>query len=81
MALVESKKLIARRVPPGDNWSLVNDNQKVYASITETLEAYVRQTRERCDFHLSPLKGELFAVVQNEIIPEVKKWDIYGEEY
>ena len=44
----EQLELIATRVAPGDRWTLVGDKTKVYASITDTLEAYFQITRRPC---------------------------------
>ena len=41
---VENKQLIAKRVPPGDRWSLVADpSGKYMISLTDTLEAYFQK--------------------------------------
>jgi hypothetical protein len=76
--------LIAKRQAPGDNWRLVTDgvNGPIYASITDTLEAYFQLTRRACEYRLAPLKGELYAVHSQEveIAPEPpKRYDIYGD--
>ena len=78
----EQLELIATRVPPGDRWALVGDKTKVYASITDALEAYFQLTRRACEYRLAPLKGELYAVHSQEveIAPEPpKRYDIYGD--
>ena len=47
--LTENNKLIATRVPPGDKWTLVDDNKKViHESLTDTLEAYFQTTKQKC---------------------------------
>ena len=56
--------------------------RKVYASITDTLEAYFQLTRRACEYRLSPLKSELYAIHSQEveIAPEPpKRYDIYGD--
>ena len=79
MEQVEKNILIAKRVPPGDRWSLLNED-KVYTSLTETLEAYFKKSGIGCDFRLSPLKGELHMISTEEITPEPpKKFNIYGD--
>ena len=58
----EKNILIAKRVPPGDRWSLLNEDE-VHNSLTETLEAYYQQTDIKPKaFRLEPLKGELYAI-------------------
>ena len=79
MEQVEKNVLIAKRVPPGDRYSLLNED-KVYTSLTETLEAYFKKSGTGCDFRLSPLKGELYMISTEEITPEPpKKFNIYGD--
>ena len=77
----EKNILIAKRVPPGDRFVLVDDEkQTVYNSLTETLEAYFKKSGVGCDFRLSPLKGELHMISTEEITPEPpKKFNIYGD--
>ena len=78
----EYYKLIAMRVPPSDRWSLNSDKDTIYNSLTEVLEAYFKETKESCDFKLSPLKGMLYSITETEeeIIPEPpKKFNIYGD--
>jgi hypothetical protein len=81
METKENYVLIAKRVPPGDKWSLIDDeNQIVYLSLTETLEAYFQKTQTRCDFKLSPLKGELYVITTEKIAPTPpKKFNLYGD--
>ena len=80
---VEQKQLIAKRVPPGDRWSLVADpSGRVYDTLTDTLEAYMTKTGFKGEYRLAPLKSELFAVNSTEEIIEPepeKRYSIYGE--
>jgi hypothetical protein len=77
----EKNILIARRVPPSDQWCLVDDpKQFVYKSLTETLEAYYQKTQNKCEFRLAPLKGELYIITTENIeSPPPKKFNIYGD--
>ncbi len=44
---VEYNELIATRVPPGDQWVLVNDKSKViHKSLTDALEAWFEANQE-----------------------------------
>lgn len=73
--------LIAQRVPPGDRWSLINEDT-IHKSLTETLEAYFQKTNEPCEFRLAPLKGELYMITtKEETIKQdpPKKYNIYGD--
>jgi hypothetical protein len=73
--------LIAKRVPPGDRFVLIDDKTNtVHSSLTETLEAYYQSTQLRVDFKLSPLKGELYIITNETVAPEPpKKFNIYGD--
>ena len=79
----ELKQLIAKRVPPGDRWSLTADpSSKVHESLTEALEAYFQKTQFNAAFYLDPLGGALYAVERQEveIEPEpIKEFSFYGE--
>lgn len=76
---IEVYKLIAQRVPPGDRWQLL-DEEKVYSSLTETLEAYFAKVQKAYDFKLSPLKGEIYIITNETVAPEPpKKFNIYGD--
>ncbi len=78
----EELVLIAKRVPPSDRWALLSDPNHVYPSLTEALEGYFQETQQPCDFRLSPIKGELYAIVS--IVAEIKprppkKFNMYGD--
>ena len=87
--LIEKLTLIATRVKgKGDIWLLfeipLKSPSTEFNSITEALEQYFQSTKKKCDFRLSPLKGELYAI-ETEMIEatkpeEPKKFDIYGEK-
>jgi hypothetical protein len=77
----EINVLIAQRVPPGDRWSLINEDT-VHKSLTETLEAYFQKVNQPCEFRLAPLKGELYVITTKEETVKVeppKKFNIYGD--
>ena len=80
---VEYHDLIATRVPPGDQWVLVEDKNKViHKSITDALEAWFDKNQEKVEFRLSPLEGKLYVIrsVEKEIQPEpIKRFNIYGD--
>lgn len=80
---VEYNELIATRVPPGDQWVLVNDKNKViHKSITDALEAWFDMNQEKAEFRLSPLDSKLYVIrsEEKEIQPEpIKRFNIYGD--
>lgn len=76
---MEVNKTIATRQPPGDRWSLVGEST-IHNSLTEALEAYFQKAQTRCEFRLAPLKGELYAIVEEEDQPApIKKFNLYDE--
>ena len=79
--IIENNVLIANRVPPGDKWSLIGE-EEVHPNLTDTLEAYMRKTGFRGNYRLEPLQGKLFAIEEeqvNIVEPEPEKFDLYGE--
>jgi hypothetical protein len=82
----EELTLIAKRRPPGDSWTLLLDPNHIYPSLTDALEGYFQEAGQPCDFRLSPIKGELYAIdsVVVEIAPPPppplpKKFNMYGD--
>ena len=81
---VEQKQLIAKRVPPGDRWALVDEPNVTHPTLTETLEAYFQKTRFNAAFYLDPIGSALYSVdrVEVEIKPEpIKTFAFYGDGY
>lgn len=80
---IETNELIARRVPPGDRWVLVDDKaQQVHESLTDALEAWFAKTNKKVEFRLAPLDSKLYAIihVEEEVKPQpTKRYDIYGD--
>ena len=76
--------LIAERVPPGDRWSLL-DEDVVIVGLTETLEAWVRKHNligVQLDYLLSTYEGKLYVLqelFETKQEPEIKKYSIYGD--
>ena len=80
--IVENSKLIAVRVPPGDNCELEIDKETVIEGLVQTLTQYMRKTKFKGHYRLEPLNGKLYAIVEEEVTlpePEPEKWDLYGE--
>ena len=73
---------IGSRVPPGDQWKMINVNQ-VQKSITDALEAwYQLATIKPKAFRLDLAQGKLYAIVPEEVEleePKPKKYSIYGD--
>ena len=49
----ETLTLIAKRVPPGDQW-LLEGETKVRQGIADTLQAWFEKTQLKADFRLEP---------------------------
>ncbi len=83
LQVIEYNELIATRVPPGDQWVLVNDKSKViHKSITDALEAWFEKNQENVEFRLAPLDSKLYVIrnEEKEIQPEPpKRYNIYGD--
>lgn len=83
----EHNILIANRVPPGDRWILVDENNKpidgnIIEGIIEAMSEYMRNNDFKGDYRLSPLSGEIFAIKKTSVKiekPKPKKYDLYGE--
>ena len=74
------KELKATRVPPGDRWAIVDDNEeRVYSSLTEVLNAIFMKTGIS-QFFMDAKQGEVHT---EDGVPKkepVKKYSLYGEE-
>ena len=75
---------IAHRIKgKGDTWSLI-ENDQVYSSLTEVLNAYylLSPDPKPSAFRLEPMNGVCY-LISTEYVeikkPEPKKYNIYGE--
>ena len=69
----EVKKVVGKRVPPGDRWSPVDNETIILDSLTDLLE-YVFQKKGVTQFFMDAREGEV-------IEPEpTKTWSLYGED-
>ena len=77
---MDSKELVARREPPGDNWSLINENDIIYGSLTDCLNA-IFNVKKVSQFFIDAKKGEVY--IEGEVVEtkkEIKKYSLYGED-
>ena len=74
------KELVAQRVPPGDRWALLNDdNDVVFGSLTDCLNQ-IFMVRQATQFFVDAKKGEVH-IEDGKAKPEpIKKFSLYGEE-
>ena len=74
------KELKATRVPPGDRWAIVDDDEeRVYSSLTEVLNAIFMKTGIS-QFFMDAKQGEVHT---EDGVPKkepVRKYSLYGEE-
>jgi len=74
------KELKATRVPPGDRWAIIDDDEeRVYGSLTELLNAIFVKTG-MTQFYMDAKVGEVHI---EDGIPKkepIKKFSLYGEE-
>jgi hypothetical protein len=77
----EVKIRVAKRVPPGDRWTPLDNSTVVVDSLTDILE-YVFQNIGKTQFYMDAREGYVYIIDKEEkvIQPEPdKKWSLYGE--
>ena len=77
----EIKVRVAKRVPPGDRWTPLDNNTVILESLTDVLE-YVYQKNDITQFYMDAREGYVYVVKTEEkvIQPEPeKKYSLYGE--
>ena len=77
----EEKRVVLKRVPPGDRWIAANATQssRVYETLTDALEGHYQQTGET-RFYMDARKGTVEVVVEQEVEKQVKRFSLYGED-
>ena len=74
------KELVAQRVPPGDRWVLVEEeNDVVYGTLTDCLNQ-IFMVHQASQFFVDAKKGEVYIEDGVEKPQPVKKYSFYGEE-
>jgi len=77
----EVKVRVAKRVPPGDRWSPLDNTSVVLDSLTDVLE-YIYQKNGNTQFYMDAREGFTYVIQQEEkvIEPEPQKtYSLYGE--
>lgn len=77
----EIKVKVAKRVPPGDRWTPLDNNTVILESLTDVLE-YVYQKDGNTQFYMDAREGYVYVIKTEEkvIQPEPeKKYSLYGE--
>ena len=74
------KELIAQRVPPGDRWTLIDeDSDIVFGSLTDCLNQ-IFNIHKATQFFVDAKKGEVYIEDGVEKPQPIKKFSLYGEE-
>ena len=74
------KELVAQRVPPGDRWVLLEEEDDVvYGSLTDCLNQ-IFMVHQATQFFIDAKKGEVYIEDVVEKPQPVKKYSLYGEE-
>lgn len=80
--VVEEKKIkVAKRVPPGDRWTPLDNETIILDSLTDVLE-YVYQKDGYTQFYMDAREGFTYVINKEEKIIEPepeKKYSLYGE--
>ena len=77
----EVKVKVAKRVPPGDRWTPLDNTSVILESLTDVLE-YIYQKNGNTQFYMDAREGFTYVIQQEEkvIEPEPeKKYSLYGE--
>mgnify|MGYP001573771512 FL=1 len=78
----EIKTQVAKRMPPGDRWSPLDNTTVLLESLTDVLE-YVYQKNGHTQFYMDAREGFVYVIDTEEKIVEpepTKTWSLYGEE-
>lgn len=77
----EVKVKVAKRVPPGDRWTPLDNTSVILESLTDVLE-YVYQKNGNTQFYMDAREGFVYVITKEEKIIEPepdKKYSLYGE--
>ena len=76
----EQKQIVLKRYPPGDRWVFaVGTSDKIYASLTDALEAWFQKNGDT-KFYMDARNGTVEVVREQEIEKPVKRFSLYGED-
>mgnify|MGYP006165972037 FL=1 len=74
------KELVAQRVPPGDRWVLLGEeNDVVYGTLTDCLNQ-IFIIHQATQFFIDAKKGDVYIEDGVEKPQPVKNYSLYGEE-
>ena len=78
----EVKVKVAKRVPPGDRWTPLDNTSVILESLTDVLE-YVYQKDGDTQFFMDAREGFTYVIKTEQTIIEPKpdkKYSLYGED-
>jgi hypothetical protein len=75
----EEKKLVLKRVPPGDRWVFADGSKNVYSSLTDALEAWYQENGDT-NFYIEARNGTVEIIKEQEVEKPVKRFSLYGED-
>ncbi len=76
----EERKIILKRVPPGDRWVFADGTHPtIYSSLTDALEAQFQADGDT-QFYIDARKGVVEIVTHKEIEKPITKYSLYGED-
>jgi len=74
------RQLVAERCPPGDRWTLLNDESDViFGNLTDCLNE-IFTLHKATVFVIDASKGEVYIEDGIEKPKPIKKYSLYGEE-
>ena len=77
------KQLTANRVPPGDRWSLIGDEEGdkiIFDNLTDCLNR-IFVVHNATQFFVNAKKGQIHIEDGVEEPVPIKKYSLYGDEY
>lgn len=81
----EQKKLVFKRVPPGDRWTYVDGilspgvQIPTYPTLTDALDGWYQLSGDT-QFYMDARKGTVEIIKQEEIEIPQKRFSLYGED-
>ena len=75
---------VLKRLPPGDRWTPINNDQPILSSLTEGIEwVFQNEQGKPTDYILKATEGKVYIYREEEIPepepPQPKTYNLYGE--
>ena len=75
---------VLKRLPPGDRWTPINNDQPILSSLTEGIEwVFQNEQVKPTDYILKATEGKVYIYREEEIPepepPQPKTYNLYGE--